>query len=715
VWNKLGKEARTVARKKQQSSKKDRCDVCGTVLDDQAFVQEFPDGSLARLCQDCAETAALGEEEAEDEYAAEDATREWEHSADDKAVPVAPLPEESPHQRGRGRGSAEGTEVDSELFQPEVFGAELFDFEHAASTGVPLSMDPQDEATARAAAELAAWASSESTGDDIEPDDQGEHDGETGYESEAVYDAETGYESASYDVETDYTLETDREETPEAELSAALAEADLAATARVEASAGTTQAEPGYAPESDQIPEAEVFLETDATVEVEIATVGQSDETALETDQVEDEVVASAPETQAGDQADAKSTDPEMLDKTKELLMPVTDLISLQSEMQSALARLSSTLEHFVTEMVASEDKTSLITERLRQLEEELEATRERLHETEALLPESVRPVPVVGVEAEETAPTAEPEAEIVPDQSAAAMPPPLPTQPVTPPPLPGTNKAAVAPPPLPAASGPSEGPTPPPLPGALPKSAAETGTPPPLPAAKTNGSAGTAALGAATGAVATAGTAAMPPPIPVPAVEPPGPSPSGAAAAVQRFLRGRKAQQEPSSEPEPPPTEPEGPRLEFQINEVQAAQRYFNESAFVKKIRDINRSIGKPKANLSRVAEGQPQAFVTVFWDIVWYQYLVDLRRELPADVQRIVLSREGMDLEELDSRFREKNATVNDDGRLDASELEVRLLSDPSALISEMDVVSEATVAREDATEEIWDQQSAPEFRWD
>jgi hypothetical protein len=186
--------------------------------------------------------------------------------------------------------------------------------------------------------------------------------------------------------------------------------------------------------------------------------------------------------------------------------------------------------------------------------------------------------------------------------------------------------------------------------------------------------------------------------------------------------LRGRKAQDGPPPEPQLDPpepesttVEPEGPGLEFQINEVQAAQRYFNESAVVKKIRDINRSIGKPKANLSRVAEGQPQAIVTVFWDIVWYQYLVDLRKELPTDGQRIVLDREGMDLEELEPRFREKNATVNDDGRLDASELEVGLLSDPSALITEMDPVSEEAIVQEDATEEIWDQQSAPEFRWD
>ena len=77
------------------------------------------------------------------------------------------------------------------------------------------------------------------------------------------------------------------------------------------------------------------------------------------------------------------------VDKTKDLLVPVTDLLTLQTEMQSALARLSSTLEHFVSDMVASEEKTSAITGRLQQLEDELESTRERLRETEALLPDS--------------------------------------------------------------------------------------------------------------------------------------------------------------------------------------------------------------------------------------------------------------------------------------------------------------------------------------
>ncbi len=144
----------------------------------------------------------------------------------------------------------------------------------------------------------------------------------------------------------------------------------------------------------------------------------------------------------------------------------------------------------------------------------------------------------------------------------------------------------------------------------------------------------------------------------------------------------------------------------------MQAAQRYFNESPFTGKTRDVQSSLGKPRANLTRAVGTEPRAFVTITWDIVWYQYLVDMRPDVPSD-QRVVLHREGMDLDELAHYFKEKNATIDDNGRLDASELEVKLLSDPSALITEMTMDEEK--ALEDATEEIWDQHIAPEFNWD
>jgi len=745
-----------VARKNQQSSKKNHCDICGTVLTEEAVVQEFPDGSLARLCQECAEAAAPMEEVAEDQYdVAEDATKEWDNPADDGPPAVVPPPEDPPSTRKRAKTSAKKTEAVPEIFDAETFDPELFDLERAAPALSDTHLDSQERVTSEAEAELAAWASAEST------DDALAEDPESGYESEADFDSEVTREEA-HDAES--------------ELATAIAEADLAAASGAEATSvdsppESEHAEADYLEATAELP-AEIepdFTETSpaaseaeftAKTEVAAQAVGAEAEVtpeAAEATEVETGLKTGVaaddkPEDETEGLADEETTDGEATDKTKELLMPVSDLISLQNEMQNALARLSSTLEHFVTEIIASDDKTALMTERLHQLEEELETTRERLRVTETLLPDSDVAALEDAGDAEEPTPATGSAPESEPVKSAATVPPPLPAPPVMPAPTAGKKQDTAAPPPLPEPSEPPGHAAPPPLPKPEAKGEDEAAAAPPLPGAKTIGSAaarvagaaagaaaaaasavgaasaagaaaGTApAAGAAAGAAVGAGADAGAPPIPAPPTQRPAPGPSGAAAAVQRFLRSRKAHQEPPPEPEPDlaepestTVEPEGPGLAFQINEVQAAQRYFNGSVFVKKIRDINRSIGKPKANLSRVAEGQPQAVVTVFWDIVWYQYLVDLRKELPAGSQRIVLDREGMDLEELEPRFREKNATVNDDGRLDASELEVGLLSDPSALITEMDPVSEETVVQEDATEEIWDQQSAPEFRWD
>jgi hypothetical protein len=163
---------------------------------------------------------------------------------------------------------------------------------------------------------------------------------------------------------------------------------------------------------------------------------------------------------------------------------------------------------------------------------------------------------------------------------------------------------------------------------------------------------------------------------------------------------------------PVAPPVGQPHTRPGFQLPEVQLAQRYFNESTFTTRIRDVRRSLGKPKANLTRLVGIDPRALLTITWDIIWYQYLIDLRRDVHVD-ERVALHREGMDLDELPAIFKEKNASVDDEGRLDASELEVKLLSDPSTLITAMTPDEEK--ALEDATEEIWDQKTAPEFKWD
>ncbi len=369
-------------------------------------------------------------------------------------------------------------------------------------------------------------------------------------------------------------------------------------------------------------------------------------------------------ESQASPEPRLADSDP--LEKTRELLMPVTDLIALQGEMQGALERLAASLERFAAEMLTESQGKTAVESRLQMLERELDKTRAQLQQTEFLVetaaPETappaaeVAPAPV-GVQTDDLDFTIDPlPSDVLEDEEPFAAEP-IAVEPVAP-----ETRAAepvwVAPPADPEA----------------PALSADTGR---------FFTDDVASLDAATSPGAAS-----------PAAEEDLPADAADNAAAATGAEGG---------------EPSG----FRIEEVQAAQRYYNESPFTNRIRDVRRSLGRPKANLTRVPGEEPRAIVTIAWDIVWYQYLVDLRRDLPAGYERVALHREGMDLGELAHYFNDKNAVVNDDGRLDASELEVRLLSDPSALISEMN--EEEKRLLEDATEEIWDQHVAPEFKWD
>lgn len=356
----------------------------------------------------------------------------------------------------------------------------------------------------------------------------------------------------------------------------------------------------------------------------------------------------------AGDELDP-------LEMTKELLIPVTDLISLQGEMQTALERLASSLDRFAVQVVTdSVGKTATMETRIKGLENELEKTRNRLREAESLL------IVASGASAVAGDPADAGTAIVAADATA--------------------NLEALD----------ADGPPPvftPSLSGSLPETGEDVGmaltaaaaagagvddqqTEPFTPDWQATGS----GLGAEVpqdpdsgGYWTTAGTYSAPT----------APAAAGAAASAMTFT----------------------------LEEVRWAQRYFNDSAFTSRMRDVRRSLGRPRANLSRLSGAEPRALVTIYWDIVWYQYLVDLRRE--GSGEKVTLFREGMELDELNEAFRDKNASIDDDGRLDASELEVQLLSDPTVLITE--IPPEEQRLLEDATEEIWDQHAAPEFKWD
>jgi hypothetical protein len=364
--------------------------------------------------------------------------------------------------------------------------------------------------------------------------------------------------------------------------------------------------------------------------------------------------------------------DPDILEKTRELLTPVVDLLTLQRDMQGALQRLATSLQTFATGVMSDNvDKTASVESRLEALEQELEATRARLRDAESRL--------------------------------AAA-------------PSGTTTPAAAAAQPIAAT--------------------------PPVAAAQPAGAAGPAAAAASQDTIAQAPAAAAASfwdfeSTMETTAESTGeylvPEPTGAGAPAATPPRGPDTATQPYSLPDlestlppiappvvpPPVAPPAGPptaehhnRPVFSLLEVQIAQKHFNESHFTNRIRDVRKSLGKPRANLTKLIGDEPRAVLTIAWDIIWYQYMIELRRDTPSD-QRVSLHREGMDLDELTSAFKDKNSSVDDEGRLDASELEVKLLSDPSTLITEMSMEEER--ALEDATEEIWDQKTAPEFKWD
>jgi hypothetical protein len=65
--------------------------------------------------------------------------------------------------------------------------------------------------------------------------------------------------------------------------------------------------------------------------------------------------------------------------------------------------------------------------------------------------------------------------------------------------------------------------------------------------------------------------------------------------------------------------------------------------------------------ASIVHLSGVNPELVVTVAWDISWYQY-----RVTPDSAQPVRLEERGHELDELDGRYQEWNARVEDDGRL-------------------------------------------------
>jgi hypothetical protein len=92
----------------------------------------------------------------------------------------------------------------------------------------------------------------------------------------------------------------------------------------------------------------------------------------------------------------------------------------------------------------------------------------------------------------------------------------------------------------------------------------------------------------------------------------------------------------------------------------VEAADLY-NSSPFRRTVGGIAKSLGEPRASVVALSGVNRELVLTVAWDISWYQYRVSF-----DSAQPVRLADRGLELDELESSFREWNAHVEPDGRV-------------------------------------------------
>jgi hypothetical protein len=92
----------------------------------------------------------------------------------------------------------------------------------------------------------------------------------------------------------------------------------------------------------------------------------------------------------------------------------------------------------------------------------------------------------------------------------------------------------------------------------------------------------------------------------------------------------------------------------------VDAADLY-NTSPFRRTVGGIAKSLGEPRASIVALSGVNRELVITIAWDISWYQYRVSF-----DSAQPVRLAERGLELDELESSFREWNAHVEPDGRI-------------------------------------------------
>ena len=130
-----------------------------------------------------------------------------------------------------------------------------------------------------------------------------------------------------------------------------------------------------------------------------------------------------------------------------------------------------------------------------------------------------------------------------------------------------------------------------------------------------------------------------------------------------RRRRRGLASLFDPRRQPpdDPVVAEPILRRLSVREQQMVEAADIFNGSDYRRTVGGIAKSLGEPRASIVQLSGVNRELVITIAWDISWYQYRVSFDAGQP-----VRLAERGLELDELESSFREWNARVEPDGRV-------------------------------------------------
>jgi hypothetical protein len=96
--------------------------------------------------------------------------------------------------------------------------------------------------------------------------------------------------------------------------------------------------------------------------------------------------------------------------------------------------------------------------------------------------------------------------------------------------------------------------------------------------------------------------------------------------------------------------------------HKIEAAIELFNGSEHPRTVAGIARSLGLPDVSVHPADPVASLVNVTIWWELCWYRYEVDLSDEVPS----VRVAGQGYDLDEMSELERQMNAESGDDGRL-------------------------------------------------